>query len=336
MLYLRNTNQQQTIAGTVGGVQRGTLSNITASVTSSCVDFDGSGVINVNDIVGGKGPIYNYSLYDLSASVFVTQSTTVSSASIQDLFNSTYLLNVNNLGLFPYTQSIAINCPNPPDLSIQYLVVGGGGRGPNLTGGGGGGFLSGSTSVVWKDVLNIEVGAGATVDDGGDSYISSSLISGLIGGGANRGQSGTPQSNIEGAAGPGVGGGGAGAAENGFDGAPAGAGRGGDGLMWLDGNFYAGGGGGGSSNPGVLDNAFGGQGGGGNGIGNDPYPSSITASANTGGGAGGQNGNGGSGIVIIRYSTGSVRPGYGGTVTEVGGYVYHTFTGSGQFTYNKQ
>ena len=345
MLYLRNTNQIQSLADNIGGAKRGVLPNITASVTSSCVDYDGSGIIDVNDIVGGKGPLYNYSLYDLSASVFITQSTTVSSASIEDLDNSTYLLNINNLGLFAYTQSVLVNCPNPPDLNIQYLVVGGGGKGAVLTGGGGGGFLSGSTSVVWKDVLNIEVGAGATIEDGGDSYISSSLISGLIGGGGNGGQSGQPQGNnaggsISGTGGT-AGGGGGGASQVGFNATtngvePVSAGRGGVGLQWLDGNFYAGGGGGGSGNPGVTLNAFGGDGGGGTGTGNYPYPSSITASVNTGGGSGGQNGNGGSGIVIIRYSTGSVKPAYGGTVTENGGYYYHTFTGSGQFTYAKQ
>lgn len=239
------------------------------------------------------------------------------------------------------------NAPPAPNLDIQYLVVGGGGKGAVLTGGGGGGFLSGSASVVFSDTLTIQVGEGATIEDGGDSYISSSLFGTLTGGGGNGGQSGLPQSNnaggsISGTGGT-AGGGGGGASEVGFNGTtngvdPVSAGRGGDGLQWLDGNFYAGGGGGGAGNPGVTENAYGGDGGGGTGTGNYPYPSSITASVNTGGGSGGQNGNGGSGIVIIRYSTGSLNPPYnnavsGGTRTITGSYVYHTFTGSAQFSY---
>lgn len=337
MLYLRNTNQQQTLDGRTGGIQRGTLPNITASVTSSCVDYDGSGIIDVNDIVGGRGPLYNYSLYDLSASVFITQSTTVSSASIEDLPNSTYLLNINNLGLFAYTQSVLVNCPNPPDLNIQYLVVGGGDA-VYLTGygGGGGGFLSGSTSVVWNDVLTIEVGDGGTAaqdDYGKESYISSSLLGMLIASGAIEGQSGLPQGNSAGLGGPypiGTGGG-AGAGQNGIDGTTNASGIGGNGLQWLDGNYYAGGGGGATNGPGVT-NGYGGDGGGGTGLGS-PYPTSSIAVNGTGGGAGGSNGDGGSGVVIIRYSTGSVRPAYGGVVTENGGYYYHTFTGSAQFRY---
>jgi hypothetical protein len=343
MLYLRNTNQQQSLTDNrFGGVQRGTLSNITASVTSSCVDYDGSGIIDVNDIVGGRGPLYNYSLYDLSASVFITQSTTVSSASIEDLSNSTYLLNISNLGLFQYTQSVVVDCPNPPDLEVEYLVVGGGDA-VYLTGygGGGGGFLSGSTSIVWNDTLAIEVGAGGTtaIDDfGKESYISSSIVGMLIASGAIEGQSGQPQGNSAGLGGPyPIGrGGGAGAAENGIDGTVNASGRGGNGLQWLNGTYYAGGGGGSTNGPGVSAGTgtpdFGG---GGNGAG-FPYGSGSAGTDGLGGGSGGENAKGGSGVVIIRYSTGSVRPAYGGVVTEVGGYVYHTFTGSADFRYAKQ
>jgi hypothetical protein len=337
MLYLRNTNQQQSLTDSRFGVQRGRLSNITASVTSSCVDYDGSGIIDVNDIVGGKGPLYNYSLYDLSSSVFITQSTTVSSASIEDLPNSTYLLNINNLGLFAYTQSVVVACPNPPDLTVQYLVVGGGDA-VYLTGfgGGGGGFLSGSTSIAWNDNVTIEVGAGGTAainDYGKQSYMSSSLLGMLIASGAIEGQSGLPQGNSAGVGGPypiGTGGG-AGAGQNGIDGTTNASGIGGNGLQWLNGVYYAGGGGGSTNGAGVT-NGYGGDGGGGTGAGS-PYPTSSVAVNGLGGGAGGQNGNGGSGVVIIRYSTGSVKPAYGGTITEAGGYYYHTFTGSGEFRY---
>jgi hypothetical protein len=51
-----------------------------------------------------------------------------------------------------------------------------------------------------------------------------------------------------------------------------------------------------------------------------------------GGGSGsGAGGNGGSGIVVIRYL--GVQQAFGGTITSAGGYTYHTFTTSGNFTF---
>ena len=60
-------------------------------------------------------------------------------------------------------------------------------------------------------------------------------------------------------------------------------------------------------------------------------------SPGTGGGGGsGGIGNpgraGGGGVVIIRYPNAGGQRGTGGTVTNVGGYYIHTFTGSGTFT----
>jgi len=164
MLYLRNTNQVQTLDK---GVGRGTLPNITASVTSSCVNYEGTGFISMSGITGGRGPEYNYSLYDVSASAFVTQSTAISSALISDLDNSTYLLNISNLGIFAYTQSVLVNCPTPPDLSVQYLVVGGGSAGVGSgAGGNGGGVVSGSLSIPWRTTLTNSVGNGGTSSNG--------------------------------------------------------------------------------------------------------------------------------------------------------------------------
>jgi hypothetical protein len=339
MLYLRNTNQQQTLDR---GITRGTLPNITASVTSSCIDYEDSGFIDINDIVGGRGPLYNYSLYDLSSSLFVTQSTTVSSASIDDLSNSTYLLNISNLGLFAYTQSVLINCPAPPDLQIEYLVVGGGGKVQIARdGGGAGGFLTGSISVPWRQTLRNTIGLGATgsQEQGGSSSISASILFVSASGGSG-GTSGAPTINSAGLGGPppiGTGGG-AGAGEVGGNGVDGRSGDGGDGLQWLDGNYYAGGGGGGANTTVPAGNGIGGLGGGGNGdIGacTNCGTTGSNGTPNTGGGAGGGGYDGGSGVVIIRYSTGSVKPGFGGNVTEAGGYYYHTFTGSADFRYAK-
>ena len=234
------------------------------------------------------------------------------------------------------------NAPPAPNLDIQYLVVGGGDA-VYLTGygGGGGGFLSGSASMSFNDTLTIEVGAGGTAvqdDYGKESYISSSLFGMLIASGAIEGQSGLPQGKSAGLGGPppNGAGGGAGAGQNGGNGNLTAAGLGGNGLQWLNGTFYAGGGGGSNLGFAGVSNGYGGDGGGGTGAGT-PYTQSLAVNG-LGGGAGGSNGDGGSGIVIIRYSTGSVNPPYdnaisGGTRTVNGGYVYHTFTGSGELSY---
>jgi hypothetical protein len=115
-------------------------------------------------------------------------------------------------------------------------------------------------------------------------------------------------------------GGGAGAGANG-----SGA-NGGNGLQWLDGNYYAGGGGG--LNTYTSSTARGTTGipglGGGGGFDTD-------GAAHTGGGGGGSwsafyPANGGKGVVKIRY-IGTPRA-TGGTITQSGGYTYHTFTSS--------
>ena len=333
MLYLRNSNQMQSLADNISGVQRGVLPNISASVTSSCIDYEGSGVIDINDIVGGKGPLYNYSLYDLSASVYITQSTTISSASIEDLNNSTYLVKLDNLGLFAYTQSVAINCPPPPNLEVQYLIVGGGSATYLTgTGGSGGGFVSASASIPWRTTVATVVGLGGNDTAGATGQSSSISASGLGvfgAGGADFDNSGGPQYFSAGLTGPGgTYGGGAGASANGNNGVLGQNGDGGDGLTWLNGIYYAGGGGGVGdptlpSNPGAA------------GLGGGGYNTENGVDG-LGGGAGGSGSVGGSGVVIIRYATGSVRPAFGGTTEISGGYVYHTFTGSATFTYGPQ
>jgi hypothetical protein len=61
------------------------------------------------------------------------------------------------------------------------------------------------------------------------------------------------------------------------------------------------------------------------------------ANTGSGGGGGGANGStytagfaGGSGIVIIRYTSGLITA-TGGTIVTSGGYTYHTFTSNGTF-----
>lgn len=342
MLYLRNTNQQQTIQGNISGVQRGTLSRVSASIISGCVNYEDTGFISMSNITGGRGPLYNYSVYDLSSSLFITQSTAESSASVGDLSNSTYLVTLSNDGVFAYTQSLTISCPAPPDLQVEYLVVGGGAT-ANLTGqgGSGGGVISGSLTIPYRTTLVNSVGLGGiTGSNGQSSSISSSVLGFFAAGGAiNAGNSGVPNNFSSGISGPGLTqGGGAGSSKNGNNGASGQNGDGGSGSLWLDGKWYAGGGGGTGGDPIPGNPGYPGLGGGGTaqtGIGPDGLTYQLNGYNGRGGGAAGTGTSGGSGVVIFRYSTGSVRPAFGGTTEISGGYVYHTFTGSGDFRYAK-
>jgi len=139
-------------------------------------------------------------------------------------------------------------------------------------------------------------------------------------------------------------GGGGGAAAVGAAASGSQSGAGGSGTNWQSlGTFYAGGGGGGGTQEGATRGI---AGSGSTGNGGNYLSAGSAASANTGGGGGGggnfnlgansYGGNGGSGVVILRYpntyilavsTTGSP------TVTNVGGYRYYTFTGSGSITF---
>ncbi|CAB4153643.1 hypothetical protein UFOVP635_15 [uncultured Caudovirales phage] len=250
--------------------------------------------------------------------------------------------------------------------SIDYLVVAGGaGAGPG--GGGGAGGMSTGTHFIASSGTSytITVGAGGSGSSasGGRGVAGSNSSLGFVststgggGGGANSaewigGDGGSggggglqPGSGINGGTGisgqgndggagygsaPYTGGGGGGAGYVGQAGTDTYGGDGGDGLAWYDGVTYAGGGGGTYYAAEAATDGAGGAGGGGNAV----WAGGTAATANTGGGggAGSANGNhagaaGGSGVVIIRYS-GTPR-GTGGTITEVDGYTYHTFTSS--------
>jgi hypothetical protein len=239
------------------------------------------------------------------------------------------------------------NAPPPPDLNVEYIVVGGGaaGRNPGI-GGSAGGVLSGSLAIPFSTTTSITVGIGGTSSGGtpvltpGTSSISSSILGFFAAGGANAGTSGTPTVFSEGLSGPGLTqGGGAGSSKNGNNGTTGVDGDGGTGSIWLDGKWYAGGGGGASGN-GVP--GYPGLGGGGTaqtGIGPDGLTYQINGYNGRGGGAAGSGTSGGSGVVIIRYLTGSIVAPYdnaitGGELTISGGYAYRTFTGSAQLVYS--
>ena len=220
--------------------------------------------------------------------------------------------------------------PPPPSLSVDYLIVGGGGapNNPATNGGCGGGVVSGSSSIVWNTTLSVIVGAGGTYSpytNGASSSLSGSSF-GLIGaGGATFNKSGGPQYFDAGT----DNGGGAGSSKNGNNGL-GGNGDGGTGSVWLNGLYYAGGGGGQNAS------AAPGLGGGGTqltGVGPDGLPYQLNGYDGRGGGASYVGTTGGSGSVIVRYSTGSLRMASGGTQFESGGYFYHEFTGSGTLYY---
>ena len=233
------------------------------------------------------------------------------------------------------------NAPTPPSMSIDYLVVGGGtsgGGGSHGNGGCAGGFLSASAQVAFPSTLTISVGQGAnnytSTAQIGSSSISASNFGYFYAAAGTFNQSGYPQNNTVGLSNANTFGGGAGALQNGQDAIPETSGNpglngyGADGLAWLNGTYYAGGGGATSIN---------GAGPGNPGLGGGGF-NSGSGENGKGGGAGGSGTIGGSGVVIIRYATSSLTPPYdhaisGGTITSVGGYVYHTFTGSAQFTY---
>lgn len=251
--------------------------------------------------------------------------------------------------------------------TIEALVVAGGGGGGTYAnsrsaGGGGGGIVYEPALLLSSGSYAVTVGLGGlpcsdpTIGNGGDSYFA--YIHAIGGGGGaywdgaghaggsaggsfyyqiatenavngqgHRGGTGS-RTNPYGA------GGGGGAGADGGDGTASRGGDGGNGLEFsISGTptYYSGGGSGdvigwgdpSASNPGT-------PGLGGGGTGKAWAPGGTAGAPNTGGGGGG-GASGGSGIVIIRYPTGSINAS-GGTVTTFGEYTIHTFLSSGTFT----
>ena len=239
-------------------------------------------------------------------------------------------------------------------VSTLSVIIGAGGAGQSdIAGANGNSSSFNSTSSIGGGGAG--GGLGGPEDQGKN---------GGSGGGSHRtatagtGSSGQGFAGAQGAStGESNGGGGGGASSAGLIGSGSGSittgyslgGNGGSGSQWLNGTFYAGGGGGGGANSGSIANtgSLGGIGGGGNGGWNVPGTSRAFDSTgsngqtNTGGGAGGSGAeyegvgaNGGSGIVVIRYPEyiSGATIATGGVITSASGYIYHTFTSSGNFT----
>jgi hypothetical protein len=230
------------------------------------------------------------------------------------------------------------------NVSVQaYSITVGTGGGPNtngnnsvfatLTAVGGG---AGGGQGAWNTG---EVGHNGGSGGGGECDYSYAKAGGS--GTAGQGNSGGNGLNYSYPAYRSGGGGGAGAA--GGNASTGGPGAGGAGAAYsISGSsVYYGGGGGGAAYSETTTNCgygAGGNGGGGNGESRTTagvQTNATSGSANTGGGGGGNTDgtqtSGGSGIVIIRYVTGTVTA-TGGTVTTVGSDTVHTFTSSGTFT----
>jgi hypothetical protein len=225
--------------------------------------------------------------------------------------------------------------------STYPVVVGNGGTQASFKGTNGG-------SSSFNGVISIGGGAGGALNSGGNPAIinGNSGSSGGGGGGVspNTGSGGIGSAGNNGGAAYDVtsaqAGGGGGASQIGAGGVTTS--RGGNGTQWLDGNYYAGGGGGYTSTTSLSSNGTGGLGGGGNGYQQNSLGTQFriasSGSANTGGGGGGNaigsgapnTWSGGSGVVKIRYAASSSLA-TGGTITSDSGYIYHTFTGSGNF-----
>ena len=248
--------------------------------------------------------------------------------------------------------------PFIPNLQIEFLLVGGGGAGgwpSSRTGGGGGAgrMLSGSASIAPGNI-SLTIGDGGVAPttsvavDGGNTSTTINSVSWIAPGGGGGGTGGTANA-ANGGSGGGAGGTGVTALGGGNDvtGEPI-AGFGNDGGDNSSGQS-TGAGGGGAGSAGTNNGAAGGngyawvdgvtyaRGGTGGAVGSTP---STPAGAGSGGSGGyfqsgvgqfaGSNGN--KGICVIRYA-GTQTLASGGTITQSGGYVYHTFTSNGTFTY---
>jgi hypothetical protein len=344
------TSLASATGGIGGGGQGGSKGFGTAVSGSPNTGGGGGGGEGVRN--GGSGIVkVRYPATSIADIKFIGGQTTFSSSYIYHIFTTSSILYTYKPAEIP-TASVS--------TTIDFLIVGGGGGGGSVNGGGGGagGYIS-YTDLINAGSYTVIVGNGGTGGNDGTNGQNSSIFSIVANGGGRGGSGNTGEAG-------GIGGSGGGTNCNGglFNGGAAsgstlfpsqgnsgggsnisdraggggGAGQvggpsyescqGGDGLQWLDGNYYAGGGGG----QWYADANNGGRGGGGRGEAGSP---ATSGTPNTGGGGGGGNGsvgNGGSGVVKLRYVSGSIFA-TGGNIEVSGSYVYHTFTSSSTFAF---
>jgi hypothetical protein len=257
-----------------------------------------------------------------------------------------------------------------PPLTVDYLVVGGGGAGQvavfgnEYAGGGAGGFVTGSFVAAFNVPFTITVGAGAFASSSNMNVGQQSTFYGVnfgtpiniiaSGGFTTDPYSGYPQ-HIPGGSGSVCGGSGRYYGGGGGGGMSAGnpatcsfnnnGGNGGDAIAWYSGSFAGGGGGGVIGLAGETPGAGGGGGstngrsGGDGGQFTSPGLPPVENSGGGGGGNGNNNlypaSNGASGSVILRYpysaSEFAIPYATGGDKYVYDGYVYHRFNSDGTF-----
>lgn len=210
-------------------------------------------------------------------------------------------------------------------ITINYLIVAGGGAGGQGVGssagdGGSGGYggqvLQGTLNIDLNSSYTITIGNGGSGDGGGGS---NSSFNTLIANGGFAGENGGDFGGV-----------GAGGNNSGINGGPGIVSS----ISQTSTGYGGGGGGGGAYVGAPLGTASDG------GKPGSPYafgtPSPAVDSRGGGGAGGGGNdfgGDGGSGIVIISYPTNLYgADGTGGTITHINGYTIHTFISSEIFS----
>jgi YD repeat-containing protein len=237
------------------------------------------------------------------------------------------------------TATATVNLTVASNAFIDYVVVGGGGGAGALAqaapgAGGAGGYIEKTPQPTTPGSYPVAVGSGGAraANGGNTTFKGLTAIGGGAGGRAGSSSLGLGYDAGSGAAG---GSGGGGGEITGAVGA-GGAGTSGQGNAGQDGQEGDGGGNGGGAGAsgaaggaGIASSITGtsvtrAKGGSGNG--------SAASIASSGNGADGRSspGAGATGVVIVRYLTGSLT-GTGGTITTAGGYTIHTFTANGTF-----
>jgi len=331
--------------------QNGTFTIFDDATTLATLTANGSGSAQISQshyITASLVPVSYPSSGSVTMSLNVNGGTTLAvTGSSNTTISASFL--VGAAQTYNITGSIQWN--DTPPFTIDWLLLGGGASGGtygNRRGGGGGAgrFVSSSTNIAPSTIpITIGSGGASSIYDGNGTYgnnggdstiiISSTTYTSPGGGGGAKGLATSPGRN--GLSGGSGGGGAATGASNSslggaaVDGSPiVGFGNAGEGKSPGSGDTSGTGGGAGGTPTGLawLDGIT-------YCVGGSGTSNSAGSTAGSGGGGGNQvqlnSGAGANGICIIRYSGTPVAS--GGSITQSGGYTYHTFTSSSNFVY---
>ena len=319
------TPSWNTASGTIATINEQTALNVSVSAT----DPDGTSIA--------------YSSSNLPAWISLNSSTGALTGTSPDISsNTTYSFDITaSDGLNTSSRAFSVVSTLPP-LSVEYLVVGGGGSGgagSGAGGGGAGGYRTGSLTLTTATNYSVSVGTPGLPStnsqrggNGTQSQFSSIYASGG-GGGGSEGDSAVRSGASGGSGGGGnyinSGAGGAGGAGNSGSYSPSEGNNGGTGAL-AGGSNYGGGGGGGAGSSGSNAPGSGQGGNGGSGTSNSITGATLFYAGGGGGGAQNSNlgatpGSGGSGIGGIGgvYNGASSTPGAANTGSGGGGGAYY-------------